>query len=95
MLLDAVLGHAVTYFAAPMLVVLARDRHGWRSPLATDELALMSTLRFYRRSLLWAPFLPAIASVYMSFTLDNAYQHMRGCGGMWKGRAQGPPARGR
>jgi hypothetical protein len=55
----------------------------------------MSTLRFYRRSLLWAPFLPAIASVYMSFTLDNAYQLMRGCGGMWKGRAQGPPARGR
>jgi len=33
--------------------------------------------------------LPAIAAIYMAFTLDSAYQHARGCGGMWKGRAQG------
>jgi hypothetical protein len=25
----------------------------------------------------------------MAFTLDSAYQHARGRGGMWKGRAQG------
>jgi hypothetical protein len=24
----------------------------------------------------------------MAFTLDSAYQHARGRGGMWKGRAQ-------
>jgi hypothetical protein len=32
--------------------------------------------------------LPAIAATYMAFTLDSAYQHARGRGGMWKGRAQ-------
>jgi hypothetical protein len=32
--------------------------------------------------------LPAIAAVYMAFTVDSAYQHARGRGGMWKGRSQ-------
>mgnify|MGYP003704232343 CR=1 FL=1 len=32
--------------------------------------------------------LPAIALVYLAFTLDSAYQHALGRGGMWKGRAQ-------
>jgi hypothetical protein len=38
--------------------------------------------------MLWAPLLPVIAAMYMAFTLDSAYQHARGRGGMWKGRAQ-------
>ena len=58
-------------------------------------LAYLPTLRFYRLSPLWAPLLPVIAAVYMGYTLDSAYQHMRGGGGMWKGRAQALPARGR
>jgi len=37
---------------------------------------------------LWAPALPAIATAYLLFTLDSAWQHLRGRGGMWKGRAQ-------
>jgi hypothetical protein len=45
-------------------------------------------LHFYRLSTFWAPALPAIAAMYMAFTLDSAYQHARGRGGMWKGRAQ-------
>jgi hypothetical protein len=40
------------------------------------------------RSWPWAAALPAIAAMYMAFTLDSAYQHARGRGGMWKGRAQ-------
>jgi hypothetical protein len=51
-------------------------------------MALAPTLRFYRRSRLWGLALPAIAAIYMSFTIDSAYQHARGRGGMWKGRAQ-------
>ena len=51
-------------------------------------LAFRRTLRFYGLSILWAPLLPAIAAMYMAFTLDSAYQHARGRGGMWKGRAQ-------
>jgi len=51
-------------------------------------LAFRPTLRFYRLSTWWAPALPAIAAMYMAFTLDSAYQHARGRGGMWKGRPQ-------
>jgi hopene-associated glycosyltransferase HpnB len=51
-------------------------------------LAFRPVLRFYRVSTLWAPALPVIAAMYMAFTLDSAYQHARGRGGMWKGRAQ-------
>jgi hypothetical protein len=51
-------------------------------------LAFQPILRFYRVSPLWGLALPAIAATYMAFTLDSAYQHARGRGGMWKGRAQ-------
>jgi hypothetical protein len=37
---------------------------------------------------MWGPALPGIASAYLIFTLDSAWQHWRGRGGMWKGRAQ-------
>jgi hypothetical protein len=45
-------------------------------------------LRFYRRSPLWGQALPLIGLAYMAFTLDSAYQHVRGRGGLWKGRVQ-------
>jgi hypothetical protein len=51
-------------------------------------LAFQPTLRFYRASPLWGIALPAIAFAYMLFTLDSAYQHLRGRGGLWKGRIQ-------
>jgi hopene-associated glycosyltransferase HpnB len=50
--------------------------------------AFRPTLRFYGLSMLWGLALPAIAATYMAFTVDSAYQHARGRGGMWKGRAQ-------
>jgi hopene-associated glycosyltransferase HpnB len=46
------------------------------------------TLRSYRLTPLWGLALPAIALGYTLFTLDSAYQFMRGRGGMWKGRIQ-------
>ena len=51
-------------------------------------LAFQPILRFYRLSPLWGFALPAIAAAYMVFTLDSAYQHLRGRGGLWKGRVQ-------
>ena len=51
-------------------------------------LAFRPTLRFYGLWAIWGLALPAIAAVYMAFTLNSAYQHARGRGGMWKGRAQ-------
>ena len=50
--------------------------------------AFQPTLRFYELSPLWGPILPAIALVYMAFTLESAYQSVRGRGGLWKGRVQ-------
>jgi hopene-associated glycosyltransferase HpnB len=50
--------------------------------------SLQPTLRFYRLSPLWGIALPAIALQYMLFTLDSAYQYVRGRGGSWKGRVQ-------
>jgi hypothetical protein len=51
-------------------------------------LSFQPTLRFYRLSPLWGLALPAIALQYMLFTLDSAYQYVRGRGGSWKGRVQ-------
>ena len=55
----------------------------------TMAIVFQPTLRFYRLSPAWGPFLPLIAFVYMTFTLDSAYQSWRGRGGLWKGRVQG------
>ncbi len=51
-------------------------------------LAYQPLLRFYRRSPLWALALPLVAGFYTWCTLASAWQHVRGRGGMWKGRAQ-------
>jgi hopene-associated glycosyltransferase HpnB len=50
--------------------------------------AFQPTLRFYHRSPLWGLALPLIAATYLGFTLDSAYQHGAGRGGLWKGRVQ-------
>jgi hopene-associated glycosyltransferase HpnB len=55
---------------------------------ALMTLAYLPILRFYRISPLWAVALPAVAAAYAAFTLDSAYQHWRGRGGLWKGRSQ-------
>jgi hopene-associated glycosyltransferase HpnB len=90
LLMGTVLGLAVTYLAPVLLAVFAG---GWARILGIAAwlamaLAFQPILRFYRVSPLWGPALPAIAATYMAFTVDSAYQHARGRGGMWKGRAQ-------
>jgi hopene-associated glycosyltransferase HpnB len=90
LLLGTVLGLALTYLAP---VALAIFGEGFAQFIGLFVWLLMTlvflrTVRFYGLSRLWAPVLPAIAAVYMAFTLDSAYQHARGRGGMWKGRAQ-------
>ena len=44
-------------------------------------------LRLYRLSVARCVTLPFIAVLYTGMTLDSAWQHMRGRGGSWKGRA--------
>src|SRR5262247_1617574 len=88
LLAGTIAGLALIYVAPP-LVALAGS--GLARVLAAAAWALMMLaflpmLRFYRLSPLWALALPAVALAYMAFTLDSAYQHARGRGGLWKGR---------
>ncbi len=90
LLAGTVLGLALTYLA-PVALTLFADGLAQYFGLVTWIMmayALRPTLRLYRMSWLWGLALPAIAAIYMAFTLDSAYQHARGRGGMWKGRAQ-------
>jgi hopene-associated glycosyltransferase HpnB len=85
-----ILGLAATYLAPVYLAIFAAGVPQFVGIFvwALMALAFVPTLRFYCVSKLWGPALPAIAAIYMAFTLDSAYQHARGRGGMWKGRAQ-------
>ena len=83
-------GWTITYLAPVLLAVFA----GGMAQILGIAAWLLMALAFqptcasivFRRS--GALALPAIAATYMAFTLDSAYQHARGRGGMWKGRAQ-------
>jgi hopene-associated glycosyltransferase HpnB len=89
-LFGTVAGLAVTYLFPVLLAVFASGLAQILGLAAWSLMALafQPILRFYRVSPLWGVALPAIAATYMAFTLDSAYQHARGRGGMWKGRAQ-------
>lgn len=90
LLAGTVLAMTVVYLAP---VYLALAGHGDVRWLALASWALMAfafqpTLRYYQRSPFWGLALPAIALVYLLYTIMSAYQFYRGRGGMWKGRAQ-------
>jgi hopene-associated glycosyltransferase HpnB len=89
-LLGTVAGLAVTYLFPVLLALFASGltRILGLAAWLSMAVAFQPILRFYRVSPLWGVALPAIAAAYMAFTLDSAYQHARGRGGMWKGRAQ-------
>lgn len=90
LLATTLLGLALVYAVPP---VLAFAGHGLARGLSVAGWLLMAisfqpTLRFYRRSPLWGAALPLIAGFYAGCTLLSAWQHARGRGGLWKGRAQ-------
>jgi len=89
LLMATVLGMAITYVMPPVLVCFG----GWAAVLGGTAWFMMSvavwpTLRFYSRSPLWAPLLPAIALFYTAATVHSAVQYWLGHGGEWKGRLQ-------
>jgi hopene-associated glycosyltransferase HpnB len=51
--------------------------------------AYVPTLRRFGCSMLWAPFLPAVALFYTAATLGSAFNHYFGRGVIWKQRAYG------
>ena len=90
LLVGTLIGLALVYGVPP---VLALAGTGWARTSGAAAWLLMAIsfqpmLRFYRRSPLWGVALPLIAAFYAGCTLLSAWQHMRGRGGMWKGRAQ-------
>jgi len=90
LLAGTVLGLALTYLAPVAFALFAGGYAQLAGILAwlAMALAFWPTLRFYGLPMVWGVALPAIAAIYMAFTIDSAYQHARGRGGMWKGRAQ-------
>ena len=90
LLAGTVAGMAVIYLA-PVLLALFGQGFAQTAGLvvwAAMAIAFQPVLNFYKLSPFWGPLLPAIALVYMAFTLDSAYQNARGQGGLWKGRVQ-------
>lgn len=94
LLAATVLGLALV-FLAPPISLFAGGVAAWLGAAAWAAMAIAyaPTLRFYRRSPLWAPLLPAVALVYLAATLQSALLHYRGRGGAWKGRVAWPSRR--
>ena len=89
-LLGTLIGLALVFGLPPGLALFG---HGWPRVMAAMAWGLMilsfqPMLRFYRRSPFWGVVLPLIAAFYAGCTLLSGWQHWRGRGGMWKGRAQ-------
>ena len=87
-LAGTVAGLTLIYVAPPLIALAGSGLARLLAALAWAlmMLAFLPMLRFYRLSPLWALAVPGVALAYMAFTLDSAYQHARGRGGLWKGR---------
>ncbi|MEO8345612.1 MAG: glycosyltransferase [Betaproteobacteria bacterium] len=92
LLFGTVLALAVTCLAPPLLTFAGTGATRILAAGAWSGMALafQPILRFYGVSRWWGMAFPAIAGLYLAFTLDSAQQHVRGRGGMWKGRAHCP-----
>jgi hypothetical protein len=80
----------LTFIVPPLLAIFASGLPRFLGLVAWVAMALsyVPTLRFYRLSPLWSIALPGTASLYLYYTLNSAYQYLRGRGGQWKGRIQ-------
>jgi hopene-associated glycosyltransferase HpnB len=97
LLIFAVAAMALTFMVPPLAALLA---HGAARACGFVAWVLMAsafqpTLRDYRRSPLWGFALPGIALFYAVCTVESGLASARGRGGLWKGRYQEAPARGR
>jgi hopene-associated glycosyltransferase HpnB len=90
LLLGTITALTAIYIAPPVMAVFAGFPANMLGAAAylLMFIAYQPTLRFYNRSRLWGFALPLISIAYVGFTLDSAYQHMHGRGGLWKGRVQ-------
>jgi len=90
MLIGTLLGLFLVFGAPPLLTLTGSGAGRIMAAVAWALMALsfQPMLRFYHRSPLYGVALPLIGAFYAGCTLLSAWQHHRGRGGMWKGRAQ-------
>jgi hopene-associated glycosyltransferase HpnB len=90
LLLGTILGMAVIYVAPPLLLFTPNALAACLGLAAWILMIVAYTpaLRFYGRSVAWAPTLPLVALFYMSATIDSALSYWTGRGGVWKDRIQ-------
>ena len=90
LLAGTVAGMFVTYLLPPLLVLTAKPPAAVLGGLAwlLMSLAYAPSLRFYGRSVLWAPVLPLVALFYTGATIASAIRYWSGRGAAWKDRFQ-------
>jgi hopene-associated glycosyltransferase HpnB len=90
LLFGTIVGMAIIYLAPPLLLFTGKLLTIYMGFAAWSLMMVSyaSALRFYGRSIVWAPFLPLIALFYISATLDSALAYWTGRGGVWKDRVQ-------
>ncbi|GLU33443.1 glycosyltransferase [Trinickia caryophylli] len=91
-LLAGTLAGMTIIYLVPPVVALVLGAPGWPAWLAWAAMccAYAPMLRYYRRSLYWAPALPLVALFYVGATVASAVRYWRGKGGQWKARVQAP-----
>jgi hopene-associated glycosyltransferase HpnB len=92
-LLAGTLAGMLLTYVAPLLLLSARDSTARLLGFAAwllMSVSFLSTVRFYRLSIVWAPLLPLTAVFYTYATWLSAVRYWMGKGGQWKGRAQAP-----
>ena len=90
-LAGTVTGLALVWLAPPAAALFGSGPARWAGLLAWagSAASYLPTLRRFRQSPLWAPFLPLVAAFYMAATIGSAVDHHRGRGVVWKRRAYG------
>jgi hopene-associated glycosyltransferase HpnB len=94
-LAGTVIAMTLTFIVPPVAAVTGSPYASFAGLVAWAIMALLfiPTLRMYGIPRWRAVALPAIAFSYMMFTLDSAWQSVRGKGGFWKGRFQAARAK--
>lgn len=90
LLVGTVLGMMLVFLTPPALALVGEGTVRWLGFAAwfLMVVAFWPINRFYGQSPLWGIALPLIAVFYSGATIWSAWQHWRGRGGLWKGRAQ-------